>query len=57
MTTYNCAKIYLTKLSVIQQHTSWGYVNVDAKILETDEAIATSRAPSLSTAASSNTKQ
>lgn len=55
MTTYNCAKISLSKLSV-QQHTSWGYVNVDAKILETDEAIATSRAPSLSTAASSNTK-
>jgi hypothetical protein len=49
--TYDCAKLCVT-----QQHTSWGYVNVDAKSLDTDEAIATSRAPSLSTAASSNTK-
>jgi hypothetical protein len=31
-----------------QQHTSCGYVSVEANILETDEATATSRAPSLS---------
>jgi hypothetical protein len=40
-----------------QEHTSCGYVNVEANILETDEATATSRAPSLSIAVLSETKK
>ena len=41
----------------LDKHTSWGYVNVDAHILETDEATKTSYAGSLSTAASSTRTQ
>jgi len=43
--------------TIFQKHTSCGYVNVEANILETDEATATSRAPSLSIAVLSETKK